>query len=115
MSHSDRSEPQYLGVPLFFAGKTWLIPSLSVMQFQTNYDLLASPLTGDSKEALIERFKTYIPLIGSALRRNYPDLKDTDLYEHLDMHTFSLALRAIQNASGMKVVKPGEAVTQPTA
>ena len=103
------SEPKYLGVPLFFAGKVHYVPSLSVLQFQQNFELLANPLQGDDKDAVNARFKAYIPLIGTALRRNYPDLSDDMLYAELDLNTFALALKSIQNASGMKAVRPGEA------
>ncbi len=102
------SEPKYVGIPIFFNGKTHLVPSLSVLQFQQHYDLLAHPLQGEDKESVEKRFKAYIPLIGVAIRRNYPEITDDQLYAELDLHTFSVCLQAVQNASGMKAVRPGE-------
>ncbi|MDP9039570.1 MAG: hypothetical protein M3O02_09910 [Acidobacteriota bacterium] len=112
MSNAHQAEPQYLGVPIYFAGHTWLVPSLSVRQMQKYLPLFEHPIVGDTVEALNKRFETYIPVVGVAIRRNYPGVTDESLFESLDAYTFSEAVKAIQGASGLKAVKPGEAETQ---
>ena len=99
----------YAGTKIYFASQDWVVPSLSVAQFQDYYETLtaSSELTGF--EAIKARFDAFIPIIGAALRRNYPDVKDTDLHEQLDLRTFNLCLKAVQNASGLVEATPGEA------
>ena len=122
-----QTEPQYLGVPIFFAGKTWLVPSLSVLQFQQYVGIISNPTPGvelpedatpEQRSELIQaettkRFAVLIPILGLAMRRNYPEVTDEMLFDQLDLHTFRDVLQAAQAASGLEAVKPGEAIAQP--
>jgi hypothetical protein len=81
------------------------IPSLSTRDFRTFYDALTAPV--DRKDVL-GAFDKYIPIVGLAVRRNYPDVTDEQLGEWLDLHTFRLAIQAVQDASGMTAVSAGE-------
>lgn len=97
---------KYLGVPVYLNGQNYYIPSLSTRDFRANYEALTVPAGGEQKP--LENFDRYIPIIGLALRRNYPGISDEQLEEWLDLHTFLLAVRAVQNASGMQPVAEGE-------
>ena len=97
---------KYRGVPVFMAGTTYIIPALSLRQFEENTEALTAPIEGASA---LEVFKRSVPIIGLAIRRNYPEITDEALFDMLDLENFNVVMRAVQNASGMKVVAPGEA------
>ena len=97
----------FVGVPVFMNGQNYYIPSLSYVDFKSNYEFLAS--TPDMSGAgQFEYFDKLVPVIGLALRRNYPEITDEQLAPWLDMNTMPEALRAVQGASGMKAVSEGE-------
>jgi hypothetical protein len=96
----------YQGVPVFLDGRDYIVPSLSVEQFKQHYELLkASPREDENSADFIAN---RIPIIGAALRRNYPEVTDAQLLEIVDLTTFNQLILAVQGASGMKPVKPGE-------
>lgn len=97
----------YMGVPVFMNGQNYYIPSLNYLDFRANYDLLTSALKFEGLE-FFDFISKVIPVIGLAVRRNYPDVTDAQLADWLDATTFPLALAALQNASGMKPVSEGE-------
>jgi hypothetical protein len=100
----SESIPAFKGTPIFLNGKEYILPSVSLLQLQQNFDLLTSPGTG----SIVDLGNRFIPLIGSALRRNYPDVTDEQLWEWLDLNTFPEAIKALQASSGLKAVAPGE-------
>jgi hypothetical protein len=102
-------EPKFRGIPVYFNGREYIVPPLSVRQFRDNLDILTEPAGEVTSANLVERMSKFVPVIGMALRRNYPDMKDEDLLDLLDLNTFVDAMLAVQRASGMKEVKPGEA------
>lgn len=85
------------------------MPPLSVRQFRENLQLLTEPLGEITAENTAERMGKFVPVIGMALRRNYPDLTDEYLQDALDLRTFIETVTAVQRASGMKAAAPGEA------
>jgi len=105
---SDLS-PKYRGVPVFFDGREFIVPPLSVRQFRDNLALLTEPIGELTAENAVQRMNKFVPVIGMALRRNYPELSDEHLFDALDLSTFVEALVAVQKASGMKAGAPGEA------
>lgn len=110
-----QSEPRYQGVPVFVAGEMLLVPSLSMLQFQQFFEPLKAGWSGGEDQAAFdEGLATYIPIIGAALRRNYPEITDQDLLQNLDLLTFGVMVKAVQNASGLRPVTPGEFKTQTT-
>jgi hypothetical protein len=97
---------KYLGVPVYLNGQNYYIPSLSTKDFKAHYaDLSAEVKEG---EGPTEAFDRFIPVIGLAIRRNYPDVTDEQLGDWLDLHTFRLAIKAAQAASGLTPVAVGE-------
>ncbi len=97
---------KYLGVPVYMNGQNYYIPSLSTRDFREHYDAMVSPAAEDARPEA--NFDRYLPIIGLAIRRNYPDVTDAMLADWLDLHTFGLAVRAVQNASGLQPVPEGE-------
>lgn len=97
---------KYLGVPVFMNGQNYYVPSLSTRDFRANYDALTSPLPEGASP--VESFNRYIPIILLAVTRNYPDVTQENLEEWLDLHTFRLAIKAVQDASGTTPVSEGE-------
>lgn len=102
-------EVLYRGITVFFQGKEWIVPSLSVGQFEDNYDKLTKIEPVTDQKSLKKQFSTLLPIIGLAIRRNYPDVRDEDLRNWLDLATFKVCLRAVQNMSGLTEGTPGEA------
>lgn len=99
---------KYRGVAVFFDGQEYIVPPLSVRQFRDNLKLLTEPVGEVTGENAVERMTKFIPVIGLALRRNYPELTDDRLWDLLDLNTFIQALLAVHKASGMKERAPGE-------
>jgi hypothetical protein len=97
---------KYLGVPVYMNGQNYYIPSLSTRDFRQHYDTLSAP-PAEGATAL-STFDTFIPVIGAAIRRNYPEVTDEQLGEWLDLTTFPLAIKAVQSASGLQPVSEGE-------
>lgn len=96
---------KFIGVPVFMAGQNYYIPSLSYGDFKANYALLsAGPQESDGADS----FERFIPVIGMAIRRNYPAVSDDNLRDWLDLNTLPLAIRAVGAASGMTPVSEGE-------
>jgi hypothetical protein len=88
-------------------GQNYYIPSLSFADFKANHELLSTG-TVEGADQVTSYFEKLVPVIGMAIRRNYPDVTDWQLAELLDMTTVVLCLKAIQNASGMTPVSEGE-------
>ncbi len=98
---------KYLGVPVYLNGQNFYIPSLSYVDFKANHDFLVSAPDADGAN-LFEYFDKLVPIIGHAVRRNYPDVTDEDLSVWLDMTTLPMAAKAVQSASGITPVAEGE-------
>lgn len=96
---------RYPGVPVYFNGQNYYIPSLSTRDFRANEEKIAS---ASSEAKATETWERYIPIIGLAIRRNYPEMSDELLEEYLDLHTFNEAYKACLNASGARPVAEGE-------
>jgi hypothetical protein len=92
----------YPGESVFFNGRSYCIPSLSARDFlahRAEFSALAK-----QSEGSIESFGRFIPVIGLAIRRNYPDVTDEQLGEWLDLHTIGLAIRATLKVHAVDVV-----------
>lgn len=96
---------KFLGVPVYMNGQNYYIPSLSTKDFRAHEADLTKVVEGETAVGAMDRF---IPIIGLAIRRNYPDVTDDNLGEWLDLLTFKLAIRATQDASGVEAVSSGE-------
>lgn len=100
---------KFRGVAVFMAGQTFIIPALSVRQFRDNYEKLTNPIGDVNENTITATFESFVPVIGLAIRRNYPDITDEQLWDMLDLATFKEVVAAIQNASGMREAVAGEA------
>ena len=102
------SDVLYRGSAVFFHGKDHIVPSLSVAQFQDNYEFLTSNVMITDKASFIAYTNEQIRIVSLAIRRNYPDLREEDLHVQLDLKTLSLCMRAVQGNSGLQEAAPGE-------
>jgi hypothetical protein len=96
---------KFLGVPVYMNGQNYYIPSLATKDFREHEATLSEVVAGETVVAMFDRF---IPIIGLAIRRNYPEVTNENLEDWLDLHTFKLAIKAVQDASGMEPVSAGE-------
>lgn len=101
---SSETIVKFRGVTVYFDGQEWIVPPLSVRQFRDNLELLTMPVGEITPANAVERMNKFVPVIGLALRRNYPELTDERLLDALDLATFAEVVRAVQAASGMKRV-----------
>lgn len=102
-------EVQFAGIPVFMAGRYWIVPPLSVGQFRKFGKQLINTGNVDA-ENFETKLDEVLPVVHIALQRNYPTLKIEELEEMLDLGTFSEVVTAIANASGVKRVVSGEPV-----
>jgi|SRR5579862_399426 len=109
------SRPDYDGLPVFMAGKAWIIPGLSVRQFKKFFPVMAKATSipeGASIEEtgriLNESLDERLPVILAAMQRNYPDLTQDQLEDMIDANNVPAIMRAISSGSGMRPAKPGE-------
>ena len=98
---------KYLGVPVYMNGQNYYIPSLSYQDFKKYYELLSAKAEVEG-EKFFEYFDKMVPVIGAAMRRNYPEVADEQIMEWIDLNSLPLAIRAVQGASGMTAVAEGE-------
>ena len=99
------SKPTLPGVPVVIGGHTLLVPSLSLRQFKEHYlTLTAQP----ENESLLDQIERVLPVMLTAINRNYPEVSADDLRENLELATFRDVLLTVQGASGLKPVAPGE-------
>jgi len=102
------SKPKFKGVAIFMNGQDYLVPSLSLDQFEEHYKTLTDPVEAAEGDTLFAQFKKYVPVILLALQRNYPEVTVADLRDWLDLNTFREAFLAVQGSSGLTVATPGE-------
>ncbi len=100
------SQAKHPGIAVVVDGQELIVPSLTVRQFKQHQEILTKPPAEGMDAATF--MESRIPAIGDALRRNYPDITDDALLDKVDLANFRELVRAVQAASGMKVVKPGE-------
>ena len=108
---------KFPGVPVYMNGRNYYIPSLSTRQYRENASTLEKPplqAEGESPISFVGRLgDELVPIIGIAIRRNYPEVSDDDLADWLDGTTLMTAWQATQNASGMTPVTEGEELPAP--
>jgi hypothetical protein len=89
---------KYAGIPV----NDLIVPALSIGQAE-EFDALivaVSPTEGEARTAYAKRL---LPLVATAVRRNYPEMTDSDVAEALDFDTLNVAVRAalaLQEAGG---------------
>lgn len=125
-----QSQAKYRGIPVWIDGREYIIPSLSVSQFRNHIEGLnqyladalnakidaasASPEdAAKAIQAMTNGMNRLVPVIGLAMRRNYPDITDEWLFDNLDLYSWVECVRAVQASSGMRPLRPGE--SQPAA
>lgn len=97
----------YPGFDLRIKEKTYVVPALSLGQLRGNvltllreHDKIVSE--GDMFDIMLARGK----VITEALRRNYPEITENEVFEGLDLHNTSDMWAKVLGASGFA---PGDA------
>ena len=98
----------YLGVPVFLNGQNYYVPSLAYPDLKASYELLTTPPPSGDDKAFFDFWEKIVPIIGMALKRNYPDLADADLLQWIDSNTLPLLIKAVAGQSGLTAVSEGE-------
>ena len=97
---------KFSGIPFLLNGERRIVPALSLKQFRENLAVLTADIpAGEGLDAQVDRF---MPVILLAVQRNYPDITLENLNDWLDMSNFREMYLAVQGASGLKAVAPGE-------
>lgn len=86
---------EYVVPPLCLGDARRLLPQVQEVQKRIQ--------TGEPPDD--KTFATVVDVVGSALRRNYPDIKDEDLEKVLDLGNFKSVMNAAMGVSGF-VRKP---------
>lgn len=101
------------GVLIFMNGKKYLVPSLSVKQFHQHYELLTQPVGEANEINLKELMDKNMPMILSAVQRNYPDVNSENLSDWLDLSNFRDIMLAVQGTSPKEIREPESAQAAP--
>lgn len=80
---------KYAGIPI----NDLIVPALSVGQAE-DFSALLSAAAPTEGELRVDHAKRMLPLIAAAVRRNYPEMSDSDIAEAIDFSTINVALRA---------------------
>ena len=109
---------RFNGKPLFLDGKEYIVPSLSLRQVRDNHETLSQThvVNLDDADGVLKLIALYAPVIGMALRRNYPDVTDEQVLDWLDLSNFAEAVAIVQAMSGyrQRAANLGEAMPAPS-
>ena len=97
---------KFSGIPFLLNGERRIVPALSLKQFRENLEVLTAKIPDNEPlDAQVDRF---LPVILLAMNRNYPEITLDDLSDWLDLSNFREMFYAVQGASGLKAIAPGE-------
>ena len=97
------------GVVVKMGTRDWVIPPLTLGQLRRlapdlgRMTSLSAPATFDA-----ETVAAIVRIVGTALRRNHPEVTDEALEEILDLGNVSDVLSAVLAGSGLRRATPGE-------
>lgn len=103
-------KPKFDGQEFNLGGTVLVVPSLSVKQAKQFWPVIMELNQGVSVEQFPVFLEKSLPLIHAALTRNYPQLTLAELEELVDLANFRDLVRAIAAQSGLREVRPGEAI-----
>lgn len=101
------------GPTIRMAGRDYIVPPITLgmlQKFEPTLEKIAK-LSGSGKGP--EAMKLGIPIIGAAIRRNYPGITDADVAELVDLGSYSKCINAAMGLppdTKIKGVPVGEAV-----
>lgn len=97
---------KHQGVLIFMNGKKYLVPTLSLKQFNQHYELLTEPVGEPQEVNLKDLIDKNLPMILAAMQRNYPDINTENLTDWLDLSNFRDVMLAVQGTSTKPTVEP---------
>ena len=99
---------KHRGTLFFMDGNRYIVPGLSLGQLEEFEGDLTKTTEEQESLGLKGRLNLYLPMIGAAIRRNYPEVTDEYLRGSLDVAGYFELLQIVQTGSGMREVVPGE-------
>jgi hypothetical protein len=80
---------KYAGTPI----NDLIVPALSIGQAEEFDQLIVAvkPAEGELRTAYAKRL---LPLVATAIKRNYPEMTETQIADDLDFNSFNAAVRA---------------------
>lgn len=101
----DTEPVKFRGTPIYLHGKFYILPPLSVGQWEQNEkDEKAAAESGQQEETLQKTMR----LICLAFSRNYPEINQPWLRDALDASTLRECIDALNKQSGLVARGPGE-------
>ena len=97
------------GVKIAMGGEDWMIPPLTLGQLRRLMPKIQT-LVGIGAEMNDEQIGVLVEIVVCALQRNYPELTAETVAELLDLGNASRVLSAVLTGSGLRPVRPGEAL-----
>lgn len=94
------------GVPVGLGGRTFIVPSLTLGVLQSNYAEIVEPRTD-----YLEAFEALLPILLTAVQRNYPGVTLGDLARWCDPSLLVELITAVHQASGLKPM-PNDSVSR---
>lgn len=100
------SEKIIEGVEIAFGQKKLIVPPLSLGQLKRlrgDLEKLAAVNTADQQidDATVDAM---VHIVTAAIKRNYPDMKEEDVAEALDLSNLPTVVQAVLGVSGLKKV-----------
>jgi hypothetical protein len=100
-------KPKFAGVPVVVGGEEWIVPALSLRHFREFHKKLFD-IGEINSDNLPEKIGERLPIVALAVQRNYPDVTEDQLSDVLDLPTVLAVVRAIGEASGLRLAAEGE-------
>lgn len=109
-------DPLIMGTEVVMGGIKLIVPALNFRQLQVHGDALAKLGSISRSTNIYTEMADALPVILSALQRNYPDLTEDELADMVDLTNYRPVFEAVMGVSGIraetlekhKVVTPGE-------
>lgn len=94
--------------------EAYRIPPLGLLSIQDLGDDIKS-LAGIKGVPTREQMQVVVRIVHTAMQRNYPEIRDTDVGEMLDMGNFSDILGSVLQIAGFKKAGPDAGETKPAS
>ena len=91
------------GTVITMGGKKYLLPPLNVAAMELHKDFLKKAAKGDiDPETAIDQIGTVAELVFLALKRNYPEITQAEVSEHVDFGNMADLLQNAFKTSGFE-------------
>ena len=81
--------------------KEYVVPSLSIKQAKDLWPEILKLNEGVDVSNLPEKYDKIVKIIHTAMTRNYPELKEEDLFDVVDMSNIKILQLAVMGQSGL--------------